>query len=116
MQISMPTSAQVNAFGRHVVSYSMGAVSMAVLFHVASPGDGQTATAAISQIVDGLKSVIAGATTLISFGMGIYAAFTAGPSAQIAAVAKSAFTPPEVKQAIAATVPAVAAVTPSTGA
>ena len=95
--MNMPTSGQVAAFGRHVVSYSMGFVSAAVMLHVVSAGDGQSAMGAIGQIADGAKSVIAGAATLISLGAGHYAGLTASPLWQLISVSRN----PAVKSVVA---------------
>lgn len=108
MQIKMPTLGQTTAFGRHVVSYAMGAVTMAAALHVVNDGQASSLTTAITQIVNGVTSIAGGVATLISVGAGLYAAWSASPLSQLLAVAKNA----EVKQVVVAT-PATADAVPS---
>ena len=116
MQISMPTSGQVNAFGRHLLTSAGTATAMLAAFHLMTPDQVASATAAFNQISDGVTKIIGGVAVLVPIGAAIFAALTASPIWQMFAVAKSVATPPEVKAAIVQNVPAVAAVTPSTGA
>ena len=88
MQVTMPDKAQVIAFGRHVVSYSAGALSAGVLLHVISQGDATSAGNAITQISTGIGSIIAGVTTLVSVAMGIWAAVKSSPFAQLLQTSK----------------------------
>lgn len=94
--MNLPTQSQVVAFGRHVVTYAMGGISMLAAVHVLSPTDATTATGAINQISTGVASIIAGVGTLVAIASGVYAAVTASPLWQIFAVAKN----PDVKAVI----------------
>lgn len=76
----------VTAASRHVVSYSMGAATMAATFKLISAGDAQTITHSIQQISDGVASIAAGVAPLIGLGMGAYAVLSARLKAQMAAV------------------------------
>lgn len=105
--MNTPTLGQVAAFGRHVVTFAAGAVTVAVALHVATPDDAQNATSAIDQIVSGSKSIVAGATTLIGLASALYASWTASPLSQLLSVSRN----PDVKAIT--TPPAVAAAIPS---
>lgn len=94
--MELPTQAQVVAFGRHVVTFAMGGVTVLAAAHALSPTDATSATGAINQISSGVASIIAGVTTLIGIASGIYAAVSASPLWQLFAVAKN----PDVKAVI----------------
>lgn len=82
----MPSKLQLTAFGRHVVSYGMGAVTVLAVTHSISSDQATNATNAITQISTGLASIVAGVTTLVSLISGLYAASSASLKSQIAAV------------------------------
>ena len=84
-----PSSAQLQAFGRHVVSYAMGVVTALAATHIASPDQAQSATTAITQISQGVASIITGVSTLIAFGSAIWATVSASLKSQIASVQAS---------------------------
>ena len=88
MQFVMPDKSQAISFGRHVVSYSAGAVSAAVMLHVISGDQGQGLTAAITQISTGVASIAAGVATLASIGMGVWAAIKQSPFATLLSASK----------------------------
>lgn len=108
MQLKMPTYGQVIAFGRHVVSYAMGAVTMAAALHVVDNNQAASLTTAITQITNGVTSIAGGVATLITVLTGLYAAWSASPLSQLLAVAKNT----EVKQVVVAS-PATADAVPS---
>jgi hypothetical protein len=83
MKITLP---QVTAFGRHVVSYGMGAVSALAVTHIASPDQAQSASNAITQISTGVASIVTGVTTLVAFTSAIWAVVSASLRSQIASV------------------------------
>jgi hypothetical protein len=103
--MQVPSQAQAAAFGRHVVTYAMGAVSALAVLQVVSPSDAASAGNAISQISSGVASIVAGATTLIGIGSGIYAAATASPLWQMRAAARVPGTTIVTDPAIAAKLP-----------
>ena len=84
--MQVPTSAQLEAIGRHVVSYAMGVVTALAATHIASPDQAQSATTAITQISQGVALIISGGTTLVAFASAIWAAISAGIKSQIASV------------------------------
>ena len=86
--MELPTQSQVVAFGRHVVSYSAGALSAGVVLHVVSQGQANDAGNAITQISTGVASIAAGLTTLASVAMGIWAAWKSSPFAQLLQASK----------------------------
>lgn len=95
MQITL---AQAAAFGRHVVSFSMGAVTTLAAFHLLTSNDASGATNAISEISSGVSQIVAGVSTLVAVSSGVYAAWTASPLSQLIAAAKN----PQVHQIVAA--------------
>ncbi len=121
MQLSVPNKGQVISFGRHVVSYSAGAVSAAVMLHVISGDQGQGITGAITQISTGIASIAAGVATLTSIGMGIWAAFKSSPFATLLQASKVlgnqgmiVVKDPALAAALPANVVAATAATPNT--
>ena len=87
MKLSMPSSASLLSFGKHVVSYSMGAVTMAAGVHLISGDQAQTIGGAIQQIANGVSSLVGGVSTLIAVGSGLWAAYRVSRAAQVATVA-----------------------------
>ncbi len=108
MQLKMPTLAQTYAFGRHVVSYAAGAVTMAAAVHVINGDQSSSLLAAITQIYNGVTSIAGGIATIVSVSAGLYAAWSSSPLSQLLAVARSA----AVKQIVVAS-PATADAVPS---
>jgi hypothetical protein len=86
MNISFPTKAQFASFGRHVVSYAAGAVTVAVGLHFVTPDQGTQLGDAVKGIASGVASIYGGVSTLFSIGTALYAAWTASPSNQAAAI------------------------------
>lgn len=106
MKLSFPTGAQVAAFGRHIVSYAAGAATVGVATHFLNPDQGSQLTSAIGNIISGVNSIVGGAATLIALGSGLYAAWTASPTAQVNAAAanlnaKKAEATPAIVDAVA---------------
>jgi high-affinity nickel permease len=104
MSISI-TPAQIQAFGRHVVSYSMGVVTALAATHIASPDQAQSATNAITQISEGIGLIVSGGATLISFASAMWSVASAGIKSQIASVqshpdAQVTVTDPKLAQGI----------------
>jgi len=106
MKLTMPTLAQSAAFGRHVVSYSMGAITAAAAVHAIDGGQASSLTGAVSQIASGVTSIAGGIATIVSVGAGLYAAWSASPLRQLLAAAAN----PNVQKVIA---PAIADSVPS---
>jgi|HubBroStandDraft_6_1064221.scaffolds.fasta_scaffold65276_3 hypothetical protein len=86
--MQLPSEAQVVAFGRHVVSYSAGAVSAGVALHVLSEGDAKTIGDAVTTIFTSVTSIITALSTLAAVAMGIWAGVKSSPFAQLLAASK----------------------------
>ena len=86
--MELPTKGQAIAFGRHIVSYSMGALTAGVALHIVSDGQAHDATTAITQISTGVGSILAGCTTLIALASGIWAAWKSSPFATLLQASK----------------------------
>ena len=108
MKFSLPSLAQANAFGRHVVSYAMGAVTVAVSLSVINEDTGAKIADAVTQIASGVTTAAGGIATLVAILSGIWASWTASRNQQIKAVAAD----PEVAK-IEVTSTAVADAIPS---
>lgn len=106
--MKMPTLGQATAFGRHVVSYSMGAITMAAALHVVKDSDASSLTTAVTQISNGVVSIAGGLATIVSVGAGLWAAWSSSPLRQLLAVANNV----EVKQVVLSN-PATANAVPS---
>lgn len=85
----MFTQAQVNAFGRNVLSGLSGAASVLVVMHLASSSDSSTVQAGATDIIDGLEKVFSGVLILAPVIMGKIAAWTASHPKQLEAVQKA---------------------------
>lgn len=107
MNLPKITASQFYAFGRHVVSYAMGAVTVAVALNFVTGDQGTALSTAVTQIVSGVQSIAGGVATIVSVITAIYAARSASPTNQIAAVASN----PDVSKVV--TTPAVAQSIPS---
>lgn len=94
--MNIPTKDQTVAFGRHVVTFSMGVVTAASLMHLITPDQSGSATNAIQQISEGLKEIIAGMTTLVALASALWASISASPLRQLLTVASS----PQVEQVV----------------
>lgn len=82
----LPNGRQLAAGGKHVVSYFMGAATFAAGVGFLTPDQAHVATNAVQQLADSIVSGYGAAYTLISLAMGVWAAHTASPKSQIAAV------------------------------
>jgi hypothetical protein len=80
--MKMPTLGQASAFGRHVVSYAMGAITMAAAVHVVNGQDASSLTTAVSNIANGVTSIAGGIATIVSVAAGLYAAWSSSPLSQ----------------------------------
>ena len=94
MKFSRPTLDQAISFGRHVVSYSAGAVTAAVALNLVTPDQGNVISKALGDVFSGLTTASGGIATLISLGAGLWAAHKQAPSVQRMSVASQ----PEVAQ------------------
>jgi len=94
--MNSPTQAQVYSFGRHVLTYAMGGISVFTAMHIGSDAQLADAKTAITQISTGVGSIITGGTTLVALASAFYAAWSASPFAQLLSVSKN----PEVKQVV----------------
>jgi hypothetical protein len=86
--MQLPSQSQVVAFGRHVVSYSMGALTAGVALHIVSGDQAHDATQAITQISTGVGSILAGCTTLIALASAVWAAWKSSPFATLLQASK----------------------------
>lgn len=102
-----PEKSSLIAFGRHVVSYAAGAVTVAASLHAITPEQSHDLTNAINQIVSGVTTLAGGITTLASFGAALYAGWSATRNSQIKAVAAN----PDVTKIV--TTPQIAGSIPS---
>jgi hypothetical protein len=94
-------TAQVAAFGRHVLTFALGAVAFAGAAHFLTPDDAAKATGALGQISAGVGQIWTGFATLAALGSALYASLTASSKNQINAVAAN----PQVKQIVVADKP-----------
>lgn len=86
MNLSLPSARQFASFGRHIVSYAAGAVTVGVGLHFLSPDQGSQVGNAITGIVNGVESIVGGVATLVAVGSGLYATWTASNAGQAAAI------------------------------
>lgn len=84
--MNLPSQSQVNAAGRHVLTFAMGGVASAAALHVISAGDATTISNSISQISTGVADIAAGLAPIIAIVSAWYAAWSASHKSQIASV------------------------------
>ena len=84
--MELPSQSQVLAAGRHVVSYSMGAVTALAAVHLISSGDATTIANSINQISQGMALIFAGLGPIIALASGWWATYTSSSKVQIATV------------------------------
>jgi hypothetical protein len=82
----MISQSQVMAIGRHVATAIGGAAAFAVSLHFLSSGDADTIVKAVNQIATGFTSIVTGVLALVPIASGLWAAYSASPKAQIAAI------------------------------
>lgn len=86
MKLSLPSARQFAAFGRHIVSYAAGAVTVGVGLHFISPDQGSQIGNAVNGIINGVESIVGGVTTLVAVASGLYATWTASRASNAAAI------------------------------
>jgi hypothetical protein len=84
--MNLPSQSQLLALGRHVVSYTMGGVTVLGVLHVVNGGDVATLTNSINQISQGVALIAAGLGPIIAIASGLWSMYTASPKQQISAV------------------------------
>jgi spore maturation protein SpmB len=84
--MNLPSRAQAVAFGRHVVSFSMGVVAALAATHIATSDQAQSAATALTEIGQGVASIVTGASTLIAVASALWATVSASLKSQIASV------------------------------
>lgn len=109
-KIPVPTRAQFSSFGRHIVSYVGGAVTVGVAMHFATADQGSQLTTGVTQIVTGIDSIVGGIATLFAVGSALYAGWTASPASQMKAVVGN---PDNKIEGQIVTTPAIAAAVPN---
>jgi hypothetical protein len=102
---------QYKAIGRHALTYTAGAVTMAAAVGLLSQGDAGSLTNGLNQIADGLAGVAKGVAAIAGVLVPIYTAYKASHSASPQEQIKTVAAMPEVKGIV--TTPAVAAASPS---
>jgi hypothetical protein len=88
-----PSQAQVIAAGRHVLTAAASIVAFASVMHLISGDEAGKINDALSQIGAGVASIATGVGTLVTVLSGIWAAYTASTSHQVAAVGALATVP-----------------------
>lgn len=86
MKLALPSTRQLAAFGRHIVSYAAGAVTVGVGLHLLSPDQGSQIGNAVTGIVNGVESILGGVASLVAIGSGLYATWTATRASNAAAI------------------------------
>ena len=90
--MNLPNLSQAYAFGRHIVTFSAGAITFAAMTNVVTSDQASTLTAAISQIAHGIGEITAGIAPIVAIVSGLYAARMQSPSVQVASAAAAVAT------------------------
>lgn len=77
--MNLPTQHQMAVAGTAVATSAASVIATLGFVHLLNPADAANATAAISQIGDGVAKIAAGAGTLITIGTGVYATVRSSP-------------------------------------
>jgi hypothetical protein len=84
--MNLPNSQMLAAFGRHCVSYAMGAITFAAMTHAVSTGDASTLTNSVNLISQGVADIASGLGPILALATAAYSAWTASHASQIASV------------------------------
>lgn len=84
--MNMPNASQFAAAGRHVLTYSMGAVTMLATVGVFSSDDAATISGSITHISHGVAEIMAAISPLVAIASGFYSVWSASHKSQVAAV------------------------------
>lgn len=87
--MQLPTSGQVAAAGRHVVSFIAGGVTVAAGLHLLSGTNASTITTSVQHIEAGVAEIAAGLGPLVAILSGWYAAWSASHIQQLKSVEKA---------------------------
>lgn len=78
----IPTQDEVLAFGRHIVTFAGGGVTMFAALHLITGGDAESAANALNKIGSGFAEIVTGVGTLIAIASGVFASLSANPLVQ----------------------------------
>lgn len=87
--MNLPTQHQFAVAGTAAATSAASVIATLGFVHLLNPADAANATAAISQIGDGLAKVMAGTGTLITIGAGVVAAVRSSPLASLFRASKT---------------------------
>lgn len=96
--MNLPTSGQVIAAGRHVVTFVAGAATFAGAVHILNPDQAKSIVSGVTKVSEGLAEIFAVIGPIAAVVSGFFASRSASPVHQAAALANL----PEVKKIVAA--------------
>ena len=102
----MITMGQAAAIGRHVATYTAGAVTAAAALHLLSGADAATIQTSLQHIENGVTEIATGLGPIIGLVSAAYAAWSASRKSQVKAVAS-------IPGTTVVTTPELAAATPA---
>ena len=85
--MNLPNQNQIVAFGRHVVTFIAGTITLMATFNLITPDQASTLKNSFTQIVQSLGEISAAVAPVVAIVSGLYASRSASPAAQIKAVA-----------------------------
>lgn len=100
--MNLPTQHQMAVAGTALATSAASVVATLGFVHLLNPADAANATAAISQIGDGVAKIAAGTGTLVTIGAGVYATVSSNPIWSFLRSSKAIAASPELTQQIQA--------------
>ncbi len=100
--MNLPSQHQVAIAGTAVATSAASVIATLGFVHLLNPADAANATAAISQISDGVAKIAAGAGTLITIGTGVYVTISSNPIWSFLRSSKTIAASPELTEKIKA--------------
>lgn len=99
--VRIPTQDEVLAFGRHIVTFAGGGVTMFAALHLITGGDAESAANALNKIGSGFAEIVTGVGTLIAIASGVFASLSANPLVQFLKGSRAVAANPDiVKKAV----------------
>lgn len=100
--MNVPTQHQIAVAGTVAAASAASVIATLGFVHLLNPADAANATAAISQIGEGVAKIMAGSGTLITIGTGIYMTVKSSPLASLFRATKTIAADPVLTAQMAA--------------
>jgi|GEM_PF-4057400 len=100
--MNLPTQHQVAVASSALAVSATSVIATLGFVHLLNPADAANATAAVSQIGDGLAKILAGSGTLITIGTGVFMTIKSSPLASLFRASKTIAADPGLTEQVKA--------------